>query len=99
MTQPISRRVVVRHETQGVAVSNVRNLAADIIEPFIRGDFKRRERAEGHAASLDYSGRLRGGKARPDIRERVVYDLQFVMDPPVAEKVAAALDDAGLLAR
>lgn len=80
-------------------MSDVRRLAADLIEPHIRGDFKRRERAERIAVSLDDAGHLRGAEPRSDARERTAAHLHCVMDWPVAEQVAADLDDADLLAR
>ncbi len=72
--------------------------AARVLEPFITGRFKRAERAASIALSLHQYGLLRGGKPNPDTRDRVANDLGCRMDWPVAEKAAAALDEAGLLA-
>ncbi|WP_250029924.1 hypothetical protein [Paractinoplanes maris] len=79
-------------------MNDLRAAAAAVIEPFLTGNFKRAERATGIATSLDNDGHLLGATPRTDARERVANDLGCRMDWPVAEKAAAALDGAGLLA-
>jgi hypothetical protein len=76
-------------------VSTLRTRAADVIEPHISGSFKRRERAEGHAMTLDHDGLL--GSGLPDAEVQAANNLQCVMSWPEAEKVAAELAAAGLL--
>jgi hypothetical protein len=78
-------------------VTDIRTRAADIIEPHIAGDFKRRERAEDVAGELDYAGLLLGGSGWSNAEERAVNQLQCRMSWPTAEKVAAELAVAGLL--
>jgi hypothetical protein len=75
----------------------IRTRAADIIEPHITGDFKRRDRAEGVAEELDDANLLAGGCSYFDARERVVNQLQCRMSWPTAEQVAAELAAADLL--
>ena len=77
-------------------MTSLRARAADIIEPHLTGTFKRRERAEGHGTTLDHYGLL--GSGLPDAEVRVANNLQCVMSWPEAEKVAAELAAAGLLA-
>lgn len=81
--------------------AGVRIRAADIIEPHLDGDFKRRDRAEGNAADLCYSGLLAChpgtlSDAVP-VQEQVVNVLQCRLPWKVAERIAADLAAAGLL--
>lgn len=73
--------------------------AADIIEPHIDGDFKRRERAEGNAADLAAAGLLNDGQPTSStvIRARTKAVLQCRHGWRTAETIAAELDAAGLL--
>jgi hypothetical protein len=77
-------------------VADILDRAADIIEPHVTGSFKRRERAESHARTLDDYGLL--GCDAPDAEVRVANNMQCVMSWPDAERVAAELAAAGLLA-
>lgn len=79
-------------------MTSIRTRAADIIEPHITGDFKRRERAEDWALDLDTVGLLLGGqKAGGDAHEQAANVLQCRTEWPTAECVAAELAAAGLL--
>lgn len=80
--------------------TDVRTRVADIIEPYITGNFKRRKLADGHAQNLAHAGLLAGGRAHPgtgNVREQVAATLQCVFSWPDAEKIAAELAEAGLL--
>lgn len=85
-----------------MAEQTVLDLAADIIEPHIDGDFKRRERAEGNARDLAAAGLLNGvtggqSRSKAGIRAQVEAVLQCRQGWQTAEKIAAELDAAGLL--
>jgi hypothetical protein len=76
---------------------DVQSAAAQVLEQFVTGHFKRAERAAGHAESLRHGGHLLGGPPRPDVQARVAAELHCVMEWPTAERAAAALAAAGLL--
>jgi hypothetical protein len=78
----------------------VRARAADIIEPHITGNFKRRDRAEGNADDLHRAGLLYGGRpsGTVPVREQAVNILQCRMNWPDAEQISADLAEANLLA-
>lgn len=75
--------------------------AADLIEPHIDGAFRRPDRALGTARDLHDAGLLAGctprTASRLPVREAAVNVLQCRQPWSVAERIAAALDDAGLL--
>lgn len=72
--------------------------AADVIEPFLHGKFKIRERAEGSARDLETHGLLLGGTQADDVRDRAVNILQCRYSWRDAERIVDALADARLLA-
>ncbi len=76
--------------------------AADVIEPYLHGKFRIRDRAEGSARDLHTYGLLRGGvptgDAKLSVQERAVNILQCRQSQPVAERIVADLEAAGLLA-
>lgn len=79
-------------------MSDYRTQAADVIEPHVTGRFKRRERAEGIATSLDDFGLLHATEL-PDQGnvDRAANHLACVMNWPTAQRCAEALYEAGLL--
>jgi hypothetical protein len=80
--------------------TDVLTRAADIIEPYINGHFKRRYRAEIAARMLHDGGLLAGGepgRSTLPVQEQAVNALQCVQPWKVAEKIAAELAEAGLL--
>lgn len=73
---------------------------ADVIEPHITGNFKRRDRAEGNAKDLHDAGLLRGGRVYPGsgtVQEQAAANLQCIFNWPIAEQIADELAEAGLL--
>lgn len=79
-------------------MTDIRTRTADIIEPYVISTRRRRESAESIAAELDFHGHLIGGVVRNDVQERVAAQLQCSMSWSTAEKAAAELAAAGLLA-
>ncbi|MER7280563.1 hypothetical protein ABT369_39600 [Dactylosporangium sp. NPDC000244] len=74
--------------------------AAAIIRPHIDGIFRADDRAIGRAQELADAGLLAGGKPRIALppHEAVANTLQATMSWGPAERIAAELDAAGLLA-
>ena len=73
---------------------------ADLIEPHITGTYRRRERAVCGADTLRFHGVLVVGAQRSSLpaRERAANILQCQHSWKVAERIAADLAEAGLLA-
>lgn len=81
---------------------DVRDKAADIIEPHVEGRFRIRDRAVATADDLAESGLLAGQQPRVSpsvpVRQAAANVLQCRTSWDLADKIAAELDAAGLLA-
>lgn len=76
------------------------NAAAAIIRPYLDGTYRLHERARGRALELADAGLLTGGAPLIPLqpRDAVANTLQATMSWAPAERVAAELEAAGLLA-
>ena len=74
--------------------------AAQIVEPYLTGTFKRAERAAGAVGDLEQAGLLAGQTPTVNLppQEAAVNLLQCRFSWPNAEKIAAELAAQGLLA-
>ncbi len=83
-----------------MVTANVLARTAAIIRPHLTGTYRLDDRALGRAQELADAGLLAGGSPRITLppREAVANTLQATMSWAPAERVAAELDAAGLLA-
>ncbi|WP_045740893.1 hypothetical protein [Actinoplanes rectilineatus] len=79
---------------------DILNRVADIVEPHIGSNFKLRQRALGTAENLAHSNLLVGQQSTIQLpsQEAAANLLHCTFNWPAAERIAAELHEAGLLA-